>query len=945
VSHEASRLSIRLLGPFRVTLDGQPITGFVSDKARALLAYLAVEAERPHRRESLVGLLWTDYPEQDARTSLRTALANVRKRIGDREASPPFLQITHQTIQFNLASDSWIDVVALTRLLPTGGYPQQPDPQAVTQWENAVDLYKGQFLEGFSIADSPLFEEWALLERESLERQVLEALDLLVEWHEGCSQVERALHYARRQVDLDPLRESAHRQLMRLLAISGQRAAALAQYETCRRVLRKELHVEPDELTSALCEQIRTGEIEARPTAPAPLPAYAQPPPPDPATLPDPGPLPPGSRLPFTRNVLFTGRHEPLLAQASALLYAPSGPSLITQAVSGMGGIGKTQLAVEFAYRYGRFSGGVHWLDARDPALLEAEVAACGLAMALPNWPEKQSEQVAFTLAVWHQSSPRLVILDNLEDVAAAREWLARLGTSPVRLLLTARRTDWPRDLGLSPLPLAVFTPHEAHAFLRRYLPETRTSDSEIAVLAAHLGHLPLALQLAARYLDGHPRLTVGEYMAQLEGVLAHPSMQAWRSDLGDPVGHDLDLAATFFSSWQEITDESARRLFLICGYCAPNQPIPCRLLERAAGLDGTGCDEALTLLTGLGLLTPGPPAAGSTIHPLLAEYAESLARGASADEFAPLPALAAALAELCTEANQGGLPARFYPLRPHLEAVLPAADAIGLEQAAELWNELGVHLRHVADYPRARTALERALAIDERALGPEHPDVASDLSNLSLVLWNLGDLTGARAALERALAIDERDLGPDHPYISIDLNNLGLVLKALGDLAGARAAFERALAIDEQAHGPDHSHVATVLCNLGPVLQDLGDLAGARAALERALAVDEHAYGPDHPHVATDVNNLGVLLWTLDDLAGARATLERALTIRDRVLGRHHPDTARSLGWLGTLDATSGDLASARSRLQEAVTILHDFLPADHPDIRRLEEQLARLS
>ena len=254
------RLSIRLLGPFQVSLDGHPVTGFVSDKARALLAYLAVEAERPHRRESLAGLLWPDYPEQDARTSLRTALANVRKRIGDREANPPFLQISHQTIQFSLASDIWIDVVALTGLLPTGDYPQQPDLVTVTQWEKSVSLSEGQFLEGFSIADSPPFEEWALVERERLERLVLEVLDGLVEWHEGQGQIGRALKYARRQVDLDLLHESAHRQLMRLLALSGQRTAALAQYETCRQVLSEELDVEPDEKTTQLYELLKAGK-------------------------------------------------------------------------------------------------------------------------------------------------------------------------------------------------------------------------------------------------------------------------------------------------------------------------------------------------------------------------------------------------------------------------------------------------------------------------------------------------------------------------------------------------------------------------------------------------------------------------------------------------------------------------------------------------------------
>ena len=725
-----------------------------------------------------------------------------------------------------------------------------------------------------------------------------------------------------------------------------------------------------------------------------------RPPLPDPATLPDPGPLPPGSRLPFLRNPDFTGRREPLLALAGALLHAPSGPALITQALTGMGGTGKTQLAVEFSYRFGRYFHGVHWLDARDPAALESEVAACGLAMALPNWPDRQPEQVARTLAAWRESGPRLVVLDNLEEVAAAREWLPRLGGPTLRLLLTARRAGWPRFLGLGALPLDPFTPEESHDFLRCSLPEGRASDIEIDVLARHLGRLPLALQLAARYLAARPRLTVHDYLDQLETVLDHPSMQAWRPDLGDATAHDLSLAATFFRSWQEVADDSARRLFLVCGHCAPNRPIPCALLEEAAGLDEPACDEALSLLAGLGLLTLDDPTAGPAVHPLLAEYARSLsplppepalgeAKGQGQgvrEAFSPLPSLASALARLSYAATQTGLPASFYPLRPHLEAALPAVDAAGLEQAGALWNNLGYHLRMVADFsraraayeralaifekvlgpdhpnfatlvnnlggvlqdlgdlPAARAAFERALAIDERAYGPDHPTVARDVNNLGGVLYALADLPAARAAYERALAIDERAYGPDHPDVAIDVNNLGSVLQSLGDLPAARAACERALAIDERAYGPDHPTVAIRVNNLGSVLQDLGDLPAARAAHERALSIDERAYGPDHPTVAIRVNNLGLVLQALGDLAAARAACERALAIDERAYGPDHPKVATDVNNLGGVLYALGDLPAARAAYERALRIREATLPPGHPAIQRVRANLASL-
>ena len=419
-------------------------------------------------------------------------------------------------------------------------------------------------------------------------------------------------------------------------------------------------------------------------------PPYTPPAPPDPATLPDPGTLPPGSRLPFSRNADFTGREEQLRSLGRTLLTEDdAAPALITQAIQGLGGVGKTQLAAEFAHRYGCFFHSVHWINAAQPEDIPVEVAACGALMALPNWPEALPDQVAYTLRAWGDGLPRLLLLDNLEDVPAAREWLGRLGAGRMRILLTARRANWPPDMPLDPLPLALF--------------------------------------LAGRYLARTPSLSIADYLARLETVFAHRSMQGWQAEMGNPTGHDLDLLATFALSWEQVEDETARRVFFLAAHCAPNAPIPRPLLARAAEIAPEECDESLDTLLGLGLLLP--PAQGEqepAIHPLPAEYG----RGLEQDPHSALSALADALRSLSYAALETGLLGNFVPLRPHLRLAAEETEQAGLEQAGALWNNLGSHLRAIADLDGARAAYERALAVFERSqLPPEHPHFKAALA------------------------------------------------------------------------------------------------------------------------------------------------------------------------------------------------------------------------
>ena len=332
------RLSVFLLGPLQVILDGEPATGFDSDKVRALLAYLAVEADAPHRREKLAGLLWPAQAERSARTNLRNALANLRKVIGDRAAAPPFLSITRQTICFNHNSETWVDVAVFTDLLQMS---QSANQQVVYQLEEAVKLVRGGFLEGFSLADCAAFEEWMLFQGERLQRQALEALDRLSAWHAQQGNLERALKYACRQVELEPWREKAQRQVMRLLARSGQRGAALAQYEACRQALVEELGIEPELETTQLYEQIRQGELPVSTMASAPL-RDTEPSPKLPAFL--------AQESEAIPPPVFVARERELARLNAFLDETVAGHGQVVL-VTGGTGQGKTALLTEFARR------------------------------------------------------------------------------------------------------------------------------------------------------------------------------------------------------------------------------------------------------------------------------------------------------------------------------------------------------------------------------------------------------------------------------------------------------------------------------------------------------------------------------------------------------------------------------------------------------------------
>jgi WD40 repeat protein/DNA-binding SARP family transcriptional activator len=520
-------LTIHLFGPFEASLDNHPVQ-FRFDKIRALLAYLLVEANLSHRRESLATLLWGEQPEVIARTNLRQALLQLKKSLAPLlavdSAAPPFLEVTPKTVRLNLEPQRCqVDVVNFAAR--QAGCSRHPDlvsarcSACLDQLRQAVALYRGDFLTGLTLPDAPAFDEWRVQRQEQWHRQVVAALETLIQGSLARPDYPQAETYLRRLLTFEPWRETAHRQLIQLLALAGRRTAALAHFELCRRVLRAELGVEPAAETLALAEQIRQGGLGDWEIGRLETIFNLQP---------SPGPTKMGN-LPLARPERATFQHdwgdapevshfygrEVEMAQLTQWLTV-DGCRLV--AVLGMGGIGKTALAARAAKKLAAQFEVIFWRSLLNAPALSQVLRACLQFLSqqtLVDWPDSLDEQLEL---LFDQLRRRrcLLILDNMESLLqsgragyfkpgyeAYDQLLRRVGQTEHRscLLLTSRE----RPLRLAGL--------EGETLLARSLPLAglevqagqkivKSSRQSAKTLVQRYSGNPLALKLAARAIQ-----------------------------------------------------------------------------------------------------------------------------------------------------------------------------------------------------------------------------------------------------------------------------------------------------------------------------------------------------------------------------------------------------------------------------------------------------------
>ena len=556
-------VNIALLGRFEVRLDDQRVDAFGYDKVRALLAYLACEADHIVSREFLAGLLWPDYPEQRARQNLSQALFTLRKAMADDRDSPSFLHVTRRSVQFTCTDCCRLDVGGFESLLAACRTHAHRDLQScgacVERLSEAALLYRGDFLGAFSLPDSPLFEEWVLVQRERLNHKVMQALEELAGAYMARGEFGRALEYARRQLVLNPWRESAHRQVIRALALSGQRQEALAQYETCCAILMEDLGVKPEPETVALCQEIRAGRLSVRVGTSAE--------PPEAGVREDEmqdavisrGPL---HNLPVQLSP-FVGRASEL----DALCRTLQDPACRLLSLVGPGGSGKTRLALEGAkLQLSHFQHGVYLvplaaLDSRE-GVVPKIAESIGLVLRATNSVETQ-------LADYLRQKNMLLILDSFEQALDGLDVvLSLLQAAPdLKIVLTSRvRTNAQGEMLFFVAGLTAWNgatrdadPHHSDA-VKLFATGAKRNDPAFELAPANVGSvrqicslvrgMPLAILLAASWV---PILSTAEIADHLVDEL-ESNVDFLRADWQDVPARQRSLRAVLDHTWRLLT-------------------------------------------------------------------------------------------------------------------------------------------------------------------------------------------------------------------------------------------------------------------------------------------------------------------------------------------------------------------------------------------------------
>jgi DNA-binding SARP family transcriptional activator/predicted ATPase/Tfp pilus assembly protein PilF len=932
-------LSLSLLGPFQVTLDGEPVTDFATDKARALLAYLAVESDHPHRRDTLAGLLWPDHPQQRARHNLRQALSQLRQVIGDQDDGDvePFLIVTRQAVQFNHSSDYTLDVAVFRSLVGQCRKHRHRHLETclpcIRRMERTVALYQGPFLEQFFLSDSSLFEEWALLEREWLHWEVVQALSHLARYCERRGDYVQARQHIQRQVALEPWREEAHRHLMRLLSLDGQRSAALAQYETCRQSLARELGIEPTAETTALYEQIRTGQkmsVEGRMRKETPSHT-----PTPPHNLP-PSPTP------------FIGRAEEL-AELADLLADPD-CRLVT--LVGPGGIGKTRLALQVATDHvGTFAHGIYFVPLTTVSSAKSLVStvASTLSFSFQDRLDPKDQLLSYL-----SEKELLLVLDNLEHLlphvllavskdsalaapdAAGQEDAGQallveiLRSAPgVKLLVTSRERlnlheEWVYEVGGLTYPAdglakgstaSQTEKPESYSAVQLFLQSARQAHRRFALSATNVSHvlricqmmegMPLGVELAAASVRAH---SCAEIVAEIER-----NLDILATSLRNVPERHRSIRATLEHSWQLLTQEEKSlfaRLSVFRGGFHREAAIAVALATPATLL--ALADKSLIRNTSSNRYD---------MHELLRQFAdEKLQAHPDAREETEIRYVRYFAAFL--ERKGAHLQGTFQS-----EALLEIAAEI--ENARQAWQlaaargfthevELSIEsLYCFHDFQcRFQEGVELFALVTDQWDGDLRKTAAfgKALSRQGTLLHHLGLYQQAQVYLEQSLALFERSMVESEKVFC--LIGLANVARSLGQHEKTEQLARKSLDLSRRID--DRWGTALSLYFLAMIRYRAGDVTQAEALGDESLAIARESRNPRL--IMPPLNALGDMACHRGDYARAQVMFEECLSL-SRELGARF-DAAVHLNNLGTVYHLLGRYTEAQSFYQESLDI-----------------------
>jgi tetratricopeptide (TPR) repeat protein len=667
--------------------------------------------------------------------------------------------------------------------------------------------------------------------------------------------------------------------------------------------------------------------------------------------------------LPFASiGTLFKGRDDTLARIRHLLLTRPANAAAVTakQAIHGLGGVGKTRLALEYAYRFASEYSARFYVPADTPLGLTFGLASlCGEDML--NLPEKNeqdvNEQVKAVLRWFRTNANWLLLLDNVDTPEAASAVTGRLkDLANGHVVITSRLTEWRG--GVSALELDTLSESASADFLlertggnadgaptgpkRRF---TSTDRPDAASLARELGGLALALEQAGAYI-AHNRISFAEYRDRLAKIEAEAL--GW-FDPEQMKDYPKSVALTWQASVSQLYDDG-RTLLNVLAWLAPS-PLPVELIRgRPSGVAAAihpirNRERAISDLTAYSLAKWSTDSSAVTIHRLVQDVTRfHIPGGARRDWVEDALRLMAAFVE-GDPIDVRTWKSVYEPAQNHMHRVIAHGDAAQIPEPTNLLlNQLGLFLNTKAAYADAEPLLRRALALDESTFGPDDPNVALRLNNLAHLLQTTNRLAEAEPLMRRALAIDERCFGPDHSDVARDINNLAHLLEQTNRLEEAEPLLARGVAIFEKTLGDSHPSFATALGNLALLLHTTNRTAEAEPLLRRALAINEHSFGDDHPNVAIALNNLATVLQATNRLGEAEPLAARVVAIFEKSFGEDHPNVATALNNLAQLLDATNRLAEAEPLMRRALAIDERCFGLDHPNVASRLSNLAQL-